>query len=219
LTYYWNLLSCAISLRCCSEPAHQCHQLDPRQGATSARLVHREAPTFPKEEKARVRADVEELYERTLSAETALSVMFLFGHFLLQVYLSDTLLDRIFPTDPAKRDIYLAAWEGHLTRRPFGNLLTPRRGRITWISMTASRCILLLPSSTLQKSCSIPTPWKRFGVSDRRPATWSLEALGAATKDRGREDRRRQLGDAMTARNCDGFAWVAGHGLGNPLRR
>jgi hypothetical protein len=147
--------------------------------------------------------------------------MFLFGYFLLQVYLSDrewagTLLDRIFPTDPAKRDIYLAAYEGHLTRRPFGNLLTPaitRRGRITWISTTASRCILLLPSSTLQKSCLIPTPWKRSGVSDRRPDTWSLEALGAATKDRGRGDRRRQLGDAhdraQLRRLClGGRSWV-----------
>ena len=92
-------------------------------------LLHREAATFPKDEKARVRADVKELYERTLTAETTLSVMFLFGYFLLPVYVSDadwagTLLDRIFPIEPTKRDIYLAAWEGYLARGPSGSLFT-----------------------------------------------------------------------------------------------
>jgi hypothetical protein len=92
-------------------------------------LMHREAATFPKEEKARVRADVKELYEGTLTAEITRSVMFLFGYLLLPVYVSDrewtgTLLDRIFPIERAKRDIYLAAWEGYLTREPFGKLLT-----------------------------------------------------------------------------------------------
>ena len=54
--------------------------------------------------------------------------MFLFGHHLVPVYIYDrewaaTLFSRIFPSEPANHDLYLAAWEGYLTREPFGELL------------------------------------------------------------------------------------------------
>jgi hypothetical protein len=91
-------------------------------------LMHREASAFPADEKSRVAADVKELYERTLKAEHTLSVMFLFGHQFVPVYIYDrewaaTLFPRIFPAGSANRDLYLAAWEGYLTREPFGELL------------------------------------------------------------------------------------------------
>jgi hypothetical protein len=91
-------------------------------------FMHREASIFPAEEKSRVAADVKNLYERTLNAERTLSVMFLFGHQIVPVYIYDrewavTLFSRIFPSDTANHDLYLAAWEGYLTRGPFEELL------------------------------------------------------------------------------------------------
>ena len=91
-------------------------------------LMHREASAFPADEKSRVATDVKELYERTLNAEHTLAVMFLFGHQFMPVYIYDrdwaaTLFPRIFPSGSANHDLYLAAWEGYLTREPFGELV------------------------------------------------------------------------------------------------
>jgi hypothetical protein len=91
-------------------------------------FMHREASAFPDDEKSRVAADVKELYERTLKAEHTLSVMSLFGHQFVPVYIYDrewaaTLFSRLFPSGSANHDPYLAAWEGYLTREPFGELL------------------------------------------------------------------------------------------------
>ena len=54
--------------------------------------------------------------------------MFLFGQHLVPMYMYDRdwtvgLLAQIFPADFERMDLYLAAWEGYLTRDPYGALL------------------------------------------------------------------------------------------------
>jgi hypothetical protein len=58
-----------------------------------------------------------------LDAEKTQAVMFLFGHYLAFFYYRDRnwisgIVPQIFPDDPTKNDLYLAAWEGYLA----GNL-------------------------------------------------------------------------------------------------
>jgi hypothetical protein len=91
-------------------------------------FMHWEGSGLPASETSRIAADVKAIYERTLSAENTQSMMFLFGHYLVPVYSRDrdwgaTLFPRVFPADPEEHDLYLAAWEGYLTREPFGELL------------------------------------------------------------------------------------------------
>jgi hypothetical protein len=92
-------------------------------------FMHREAPMLPGDKSfSRVSADAKALYERAFAAEHTMSVMFLFGYHLVPVYLYDrdwaaTVFSRLFPADRAKNDLYLAAWEGYLTREPYGELL------------------------------------------------------------------------------------------------
>jgi hypothetical protein len=108
-------------------------------------FMHREAATFPEgPSSSRVSADLKALYERALAAERCMSVMFLFGYDLLPVYMYDrdwaaTLFFRVFPADPAKHDLHLAAWEGYLTREPYGELLS-------WLEPYYRRALKLGPS-------------------------------------------------------------------------
>jgi putative transcriptional regulator len=101
-------------------------------------FMHREAALLPAEAGgSRVAADVRALYERTLSAEPCMSVVFLFGYHLPTLHAHDRnwageVFARLFPEDVKKHDLYLAAWEGYLTQEPFGDLfmaLEPYYGR------------------------------------------------------------------------------------------
>ena len=69
----------------------------------------------------KISGDVKRLYERVLQKENRRTIMFLFGRYLPIFYFGDRvwirkLLPRIFPQEPAKMDLYAAAWGGFLTR-------------------------------------------------------------------------------------------------------
>lgn len=64
--------------------------------------------------------DVKGLYEHVLRAERTQALMFMFGRYLPTFYFRDPkwilgLMPEIFSDDPAKKDLYLAAWEGYLS--------------------------------------------------------------------------------------------------------
>lgn len=71
-------------------------------------------------EGARIKEDTKALYERVLAKEDTRALMFMFGHYLPQFYFREIawmqkLVPQIFPEDPAKSHLYLAAWEGYLS--------------------------------------------------------------------------------------------------------
>lgn len=75
---------------------------------------------FPKQAGSRISKDVRRAYEEMLARENTRAIMFMFGHYLAFFYYRDIpwvekLLPIIFTKDPAKVDLYLAAWEGYLT--------------------------------------------------------------------------------------------------------
>ena len=71
--------------------------------------------------------DVKRVYEELLGRENTHAVMFIFGHYLPTFYFRDktwirNLLPQIFMQDIAKKDLYLAAWEGLLTSNLSGEM-------------------------------------------------------------------------------------------------
>ncbi|MFA4998719.1 MAG: hypothetical protein WC514_01745 [Candidatus Paceibacterota bacterium] len=68
----------------------------------------------------KISKDVKKLYESVLENEKTQALMFMFGHYLPSFYFRDKawvrrLLSKIFPTEPGKKDLYLASWEGYLS--------------------------------------------------------------------------------------------------------
>lgn len=68
----------------------------------------------------KISPDVKGVYETVLAREQTQALMFLFGHYIPSFYYRDIgwvhgLLPTIFSTNPAKKDLYLAAWEGYLS--------------------------------------------------------------------------------------------------------
>lgn len=71
-------------------------------------------------EGTRIKEDTKALYERVLAKEDTRALMFMFGHYLPQFYFREIawmqkLIPQIFPEDPEKSHLYLAAWEGYLS--------------------------------------------------------------------------------------------------------
>ncbi len=82
-------------------------------------FIYQDGKQYPKEAKVKISADVKKVYERLLTQENALSVMFLFGHYLPSFMFRDedwilSLIPKVFPEETEKKDLYLAAWEGYL---------------------------------------------------------------------------------------------------------
>ncbi|MXZ22030.1 MAG: hypothetical protein F4Y84_15750 [Caldilineaceae bacterium SB0665_bin_25] len=76
---------------------------------------------FRSNDATQISDDVKRLYERVLQNENSRALMFLFGYYLPFFYFSDkdwirTLLQRIFPREPARKQLYTAAWGGFLAR-------------------------------------------------------------------------------------------------------
>lgn len=68
----------------------------------------------------KISSDVKESYETVLKNEKTRALMFMFGYYLLPFYFRDKewmqgLLSWIFPTEPEKKHLYTAAWEGYLS--------------------------------------------------------------------------------------------------------
>lgn len=82
-------------------------------------FVYQDGKKFKKEDKIKITEDVEKIYEEVLKKENTRALMFMFGHYLPSFYFRDKnwihrLLAQIFPEEPAKKHLYLAAWEGYL---------------------------------------------------------------------------------------------------------
>lgn len=83
-------------------------------------FVYQDEKKFSKEEKPKISSDIKDLYKKVLKKENTRALMFMFGHYMPSFYFRDrewmhNLLPRIFPQEPEKRHLYLAAWEGYLT--------------------------------------------------------------------------------------------------------
>lgn len=89
-----------------------------------AMFVYIDGKKFNKDEALRLSPDVQLLYDKVLEHEQTRALFFLYGHYLPTFYFRGaewTLshLDTIFPTDPDKYHLYLAAWEGYLAANLF----------------------------------------------------------------------------------------------------
>jgi len=74
---------------------------------------------LPKNAPSRLSSEVKGLYQKCLNAEKTQAIKFLFGHYLAFFYYRDrawisSIFSQLFPVDPTKNDLYLAAWEGYL---------------------------------------------------------------------------------------------------------
>lgn len=83
-------------------------------------FVYQDGKKFPKNAKSKISDDVRRAYVDTLERERTRAIMFMFGHYIAFFYYRDVawmekLLPTIFTKEPAKTDLYLAAWEGYLT--------------------------------------------------------------------------------------------------------
>lgn len=90
-------------------------------------FIYQDGKKFTKEKKLQLSPDVKELYEAVLKNEETRALMFMFGHYLPSFYFRDKewirkLLLQIFPTEPEKKHLYLAAWEGLLTNNLYGKM-------------------------------------------------------------------------------------------------
>ena len=74
-------------------------------------------------------SDVKELYEGVLQRENTRALMFMFGRYYSISYFRDKdwarkLLPQIFPQDSEKKWLYSAAWEGYLSSRLYGEMIS-----------------------------------------------------------------------------------------------
>ncbi len=77
----------------------------------------------------KIRSDVKQLYEEVLLRENTRALMFMFGRYLSNIYFRDKdwtrrLLPLIFSKDAAKTWLYSAAWEGYLSARLYGEMIS-----------------------------------------------------------------------------------------------
>ncbi len=77
----------------------------------------------------KIRSDVKQLYEEVLLREKTRALMLMFGRYLSTIYFRDkdwtrSLLPLIFSQDTAKTWLYSAAWEGRLSARLYGEMIS-----------------------------------------------------------------------------------------------
>ncbi len=83
-------------------------------------FIYQDGKRFNKDDSVKIGKKVKKLYEKTLENENTRALMFMFGRYLPSFYFRDkswmqNLLSQIFPTEPAKKYLYTAAWEGYLS--------------------------------------------------------------------------------------------------------
>lgn len=88
---------------------------------------------YAKDAKVKIDADVLKIYQDLLARENTAALFFMYGHYLPFFYFRDvehvtTLLPDIFTKNPAKEHLYLAAWEGYLTRALYSELFEQLQG-------------------------------------------------------------------------------------------
>ena len=77
----------------------------------------------------KIKSDVKQLYEEVLRRENTRALMFMFGRYLSNIYFRDKywthkLLPLIFSKDATKTWLYSAAWEGYLSARLYGEMIS-----------------------------------------------------------------------------------------------
>ncbi|HEY4499086.1 MAG TPA: hypothetical protein VJH94_03425 [Candidatus Paceibacterota bacterium] len=82
---------------------------------------------YPKGAASKLDPEVLKIYKELLARENTAAIMFMYGHYLPFFYFRDVenikkLLPEIFTTEPEKEHLYLAAWEGYLTRSLYREL-------------------------------------------------------------------------------------------------
>lgn len=90
-------------------------------------FMEKDGKKYSKEDKIKLDADVLKIYTDLLKREDTAALYFMYGHYLPFFYFRDTehigaLFSAIFTKDPAKEHLYLAAWEGYLTRSLYKQL-------------------------------------------------------------------------------------------------
>ena len=83
-------------------------------------FVYQDGKKFAKEDKSKISPDVKSLYEAVLQKEETRALMFMFGHYLPSFYFRGKewiqgLFPQIFSTEPEKKNLYTAAWEGYVS--------------------------------------------------------------------------------------------------------
>src|SRR3989338_2222906 len=92
-----------------------------------ALFIEWDGKKFPKEASSKLSEDVKKAFDELLAREDTGAIMFMFGHYLPFFYFRDKVwirdrLPRIFTTETDKKHLYLAAWEGYLTRALYAEL-------------------------------------------------------------------------------------------------
>lgn len=83
-------------------------------------FVYPDSKQFANDAPVRIAADVKQIYEDLLSNEDTEALMFVIGHYIATFYYRDAEWMRarfveIFPTEDAKKDLFIAAAEGYLS--------------------------------------------------------------------------------------------------------
>jgi len=84
-----------------------------------ALFVYQDGDKSDKTDKVKISLDSKKLYEEVLQNEDTRALMFMFGHYIPSFYFRDIewmlgLLPQIFPSEPEKKHLYIAAWDGYL---------------------------------------------------------------------------------------------------------
>ena len=95
---------------------------------TLVMFAYREGQSFPKKAKVKLSPEVRSCYEKLLAAEKTQAIMVMFGHYLSFFYFYDRdwargLIPSIFPAAVEKKGLFLAAWEGYLSRPLYKEIL------------------------------------------------------------------------------------------------
>ncbi|MDO8591236.1 MAG: hypothetical protein Q7R65_04665 [bacterium] len=91
-------------------------------------FVEQDGKKFAKDAESKISKDVRQTYEEALARENTRAITFMFGHYLAFFYYRDHLwmekdiFPKLFSTDIAKHDLYLAAWEGYLSSSLYDEL-------------------------------------------------------------------------------------------------
>ncbi|MFH1235971.1 MAG: hypothetical protein V1685_03465, partial [Parcubacteria group bacterium] len=110
-------------------------------------FIYIDGKKFEKEAAVKISEDVKSVYEESLRSEDTRAIMFMYGHYLPSFYFRHKewihgLLKNIFPAEPEKKDLYLAAWEGYLANSIYQEMFEDKKIRALY-----ERAIALTPDT------------------------------------------------------------------------
>lgn len=84
-------------------------------------FMYRDGEKYPKDATVKIADEVKMAFETVLKKEDTRAILFLYGHYFSSLFYRDQkwaeehLMPVMFSEDAARKDLYLAAWEGHLS--------------------------------------------------------------------------------------------------------